>query len=269
MTYLSPAEVLLKKYGIAKPRDIDLEVLAYTVGAKVKFKQMESCEARITGLDNSAVITVDNRYGEKRARFSLSHELGHWHHHRNQQLYCAKKDIGSAASAKAKEREADRYAADILMPRYMFEPRMRTYSRPSFKSIKELGEEFDVSRKATALRYVNLDGGYSMLICWGLEGRKWYRPSKHWLDNWAPKKDHDPDTDVLDLLFGKISEARGPVLCPASAFFGRYDAEQHGVYAHSVISGSQSDPNCREVLTFLTPQSADMFEATRRYGVGW
>lgn len=263
MTRMSPAEELLQRYGITDPGDIDLEVLAFAEGAKVKYKSMESCEARITGIRDRAVITIDDRYGEKRARFSLSHELGHWHHHRNQRLYCAKQDIGAVNGlAKSKERQADQFAAELLMPRYMFEPRLRAFSKPSFKSIGELSEAFDASRKATALRYVDLDPGLSMLICWGQNGRKWYRGSRLWPDSWAPKKDHDPDTDVLDLLFGKAEEARGRALCPASAFFGRYDAEQHGVYAHSVISGSSAAPLSREVLTMIWPQSEAMFDST-------
>ena len=260
MRRLSPAETLLQRYGVAEPRDIDLEALAYAVGARVKYRRMETCEARITGIGEKAVITIDDRYGAKRARFSLSHEMGHWHHHRNQRLYCAKQDIGAVnGRAKAKERDADRYAADLMMPQYLFEPMLRAFSCPSFSSIDELAAEFDASRKAAALRFVTLHNSPSMLICYGPERRKWYRPSPSWPEKWIPKIDHDPDTDVMDLLFGKQEESKHRSLYPASAFFGRYDAEQHGVYAHSVLSRS-SDPQSKEVLTFLVPQKASMFD---------
>lgn len=261
MNSSSPAEALLQKYGITDPQEIDLEVLAFAAGARVKYRQMKACEARITGIGDKAVITIDDRYGARRARFSLAHEMGHWHHHRNQRLYCSKDDIGKVNGiASGKERQADRYAADLMMPRYLFEPLQRAFATPSFASVDALAKEFSSSRKAAALRYIDLDSDISMLVCYGPEGRKWYHSSSSWPETWIPKKEHDPDTDVLDLLFGKKKERKNRTIEPASAFFARYDAERYEVYAHSVVSGSSSTRSSREVLTLLIPRNAEMLE---------
>lgn len=219
MSRLSPAEALLHQYGIVNPKDIDLELLAFVVGTKVKYRLMESCEARITGIRDKAIITIDDRYGAKRARFSLSHELGHWHHHRNQRLYCAKQDIGGVnGRGKVKEREADRYAADLMMPRYLFAPQMRAYSQPSFCSIDELAETFDASRKATAMRFVDLDPSPSLLICYGPHGRKWYRGSKDWPDDWAPKKSMIPIRMSWTFFLASAPKPAGAVCIPQVPF---------------------------------------------------
>lgn len=259
MKGLSRAESYLQNYGIGDPRDIDLEVLAWTMGARVKYKSLESCEAKITGVGDRAIITVDNGFGVRRARFSLAHEIGHWQEHRNEILSCTKQDIGAVNGRGAyKEREADRYAANLIMPRYLFAPRIRDFKNPSFSSIDELAEAFDVSRKASALRFTDLYTSEAMLICFGPNGRKWYHGSPSWPDSWAPKKDHDPDTGVMELVFGGSTAAAHRSLHPASAFFGHYAAEDHGVYAHSVLSRGTS--NDTEVLTFIVPQTIAMFE---------
>lgn len=269
MTRLSNAEEYLIRHGVSDPHHIDLEALAWTMGAKVKYRRLETCEAKITGIGDRAIITIDDFYGVRRARFSLAHEIGHWQNHRNQILSCDKQDIGAVSGiGGTKEREADRYAANLIMPRYLFAARMRDFKRPSFSSIEELAEAFDVSRKAAALRYVDLDTSESMLICYGPRGRKWYHGSPHWPDSWAPKKDLDPDTGVMDLMFNSRNQERGRILRPASGFFGRYSANDFGVYAHSVFSGSRSDEMAAEVLTLIVPQTSSMFDDST-HASGW
>ena len=89
---LSPAERLLRLYGIVAPGQIDLEVIAFDQGVSVKRRPLTGCEARILGRGDRAIITVDNRQSKTRQRFSTAHELGHWHHHRGKTLACRSTD---------------------------------------------------------------------------------------------------------------------------------------------------------------------------------
>ena len=41
-----PAEKVLRDLGIVRPEDIDLEVVAWHLGAKVKYRPLNTCEAR-------------------------------------------------------------------------------------------------------------------------------------------------------------------------------------------------------------------------------
>ena len=59
MSYSAP-ERLLRSLGIEKPEDIDLEAVAWSVGAKVKYRPLKSCEARICGYGDKAIISVDS-----------------------------------------------------------------------------------------------------------------------------------------------------------------------------------------------------------------
>ena len=72
------AELLLQEYGVSQPEDIDLEAIAFDQGATIKYRRMDSCEARISGHGTTAVISINNTSHPDRQRFSLAHELGHW-----------------------------------------------------------------------------------------------------------------------------------------------------------------------------------------------
>jgi hypothetical protein len=117
----TPAETILKRLGITDPREIDLEAIAWHLGAHIRYRPLEHCEARIVGHADRAVITVNSRSGRRRKRFSIGHELGHWHHDRGRLLFCQAADIGRAA---------DRFASNLLMPEYLCEPIHGSISTP-------------------------------------------------------------------------------------------------------------------------------------------
>ena len=45
----TPAELVLLDLGINSPADIDLEAIAWTLGARVRYRPLDSCEARRQG----------------------------------------------------------------------------------------------------------------------------------------------------------------------------------------------------------------------------
>ena len=51
MNGLTEAEQLLQELGITEPEEIDLEAIAYYVGATIKRRPLDGCEARIVGSD--------------------------------------------------------------------------------------------------------------------------------------------------------------------------------------------------------------------------
>ena len=82
MSLLSPAERILRELGITEPCEIDLEAIAWHLGARIKRCNLGGCEARIIGHRDRAIIRVDRSSHHRRQRYSIGHELGHWHHHR-------------------------------------------------------------------------------------------------------------------------------------------------------------------------------------------
>lgn len=227
--------------------------------------QKTDTTAQIMGIRDRAIITIDKRFGEARARFSLGHEIGHWQCHKNQNLHCSKEVIGSSNSGvPPKERQADAYSAGLLMPAFMVEPIVKSFSRPSFKQIGELATQFRVSRTAAALRYIATEKDYALLVCYGPNGRLWTRPSRNWPQKLIPKQDIDPETDIYDLLFGRKVEAKSSGLEPAGCYFNGGDVRHAEVYAHSVLTGQRDNPADRTVLTLIIPRSSDLIEAGER-----
>lgn len=170
-----PAERLLHDLGITEPGEIDVEVIACAVGAAVRYRRLFVGDARIIGLGDRAIITVDDRASRVRQRFSVAHELGHWHHHRGQQLIChgaADQQVGAAGC----EREADRYAAGLLMPRFMLEPLVAGVPM-SFGLVYQVAATFSVSAMAAALRLAEIHPAAFALVVEEADGRRWFRRS--------------------------------------------------------------------------------------------
>lgn len=88
----------------------------------------------------------------QRRRFTLAHELGHWTCQCLEGAiaarYCRAEEIGLDPTAKALEREANVFAAELIMP----EPEVRA----GFTAIHELAERFGVSDDAMHWRLYNL-----------------------------------------------------------------------------------------------------------------
>jgi hypothetical protein len=92
---LSPPERLLWAQGVRSPEHIDLEAIAATRGARVLYRQLDGCAARLVASGNKAVISVASDDNLGRRRFSLGHELAHWICDANRRSFkCANADIG-------------------------------------------------------------------------------------------------------------------------------------------------------------------------------
>jgi hypothetical protein len=250
----SLAERLLRELGVTDPQDIDLEAIAYYRGASVKYRPLDGCEARILGYKDKAIITVDPRTTSGRQRFSLGHELGHWEYHREQSLICRSEDIGNhAGTTPATERTADQYAADILMPDYLFRPRAMAYPTANFTAVGELAEQFRTSRIATAIRFVEKGPLPAVLVCHGLEGRKWFKRSRHVPSSLFPRKELDSDSFAFDVLRGEKRES-GVHVMDADTWFEHWKAKEYELYEETVKTGDT------EILTLLTWKDESMLE---------
>jgi Zn-dependent peptidase ImmA (M78 family) len=250
---VSAAEALLLSLGIVDPKDLDLEAIAWCQGAEVRYATLASCEARIIGYGNRAIITVDPSHGSARTRYSIGHELGHWAHHRGSSSICRSDEIGAHTPKNGSERIADGYAADLLMPSYLFKPAALRLKKVTFSAVTELANLFQTSRTATALRLVGVGPEPAMLICHGPEGRKWFNRGPDVPERWFPRDELDAESNALDVLHGGASQ-RLPMLIGADAWFDRRAAERYEVYEQTVrVAGG-------DVLTLLTFKSPEMLE---------
>jgi hypothetical protein len=249
----SPSEITLKELGVTAPEQIDLDAIAWHLGVQVKYKPLDGCEARLIGNEQRAVATINKRSSFKRQRFSLGHELGHWFHHKGRVLICRSDEIGNRRSADF-ERTADRYAANLLLPWYLFRPISRDHPF-SFRGIDDLGELFGVSMTATAIRVIESGHTPGLLVCHGKKGRKSFRRGPGVPERWFPQNELDADSYAFDVLFGDKVD-KSPHLIDADAWFDRQEARRYEIREQSVKVVDS------EVLTLLEIIDGDMLEET-------
>lgn len=254
MRALRPAELLLQSLGITDPCQIDVEAIAYDQGATVKYRRLDGCEARIVGTDDRAVISVDDSAIPVRRRFSTAHELGHWYHHRGRSFICRPEDIGDyRRGALDPERVADGYAADLLLPNYLFEPRASALKAATFEGVDALRNDFQTSITATAIRLVEHGPEPAMLVCHGKGGRRWFNRPRQVPERWFPRQELDADSYAMDVLFGDTKRSRRRLM-PAEAWFDHYTAGRYQVYEQSQKATDG------EILTLLTFKDGDMLD---------
>lgn len=229
----TPAEGLLRSLGVTSPDEIDLEAIAWSMGAKVREAELPSCEARIIGFRDQAIITVRNSGDPRRRRFSIGHELGHWIHHRGRSSICRSSDIGNPGAASQLEKQADRFAADLLMPRFLFCRSAAQLKRPDFEGIDMLATTFTTSRLATALRCVDIDSWPAVLVCHGPSGRRWFKRADSVPDDWFPREDLDPSSPSFPVMFGAVERSKSQAVA-ASLWFDRRDASRYRITEQSL-----------------------------------
>lgn len=241
------AERVLLDLGVSKPSEIDLEAVAYSLGAIVKFRPMDGCEATIVGNGRRAVIAVNSGSIAVRRRFSIGHEIGHWLLHRNRLLMCTAKDIGGSRLGKLDpERQADDFASDLILPDYLFRPAIAKSTRILLPTLREIAGEFQVSLTATAIKVAKSNRFPVVVVRDGKDGRRWSIPSAIVPGWWKLGARLDPETFAYGLLHRDDQEQAWPRAMGADAWFDFRGCDRYEVKEQSFASGPE------EIMTVLT-----------------
>ena len=251
---LPKADFILRELGITKPDEIDVEAIAWRLGARVKDERLDHCEARVVGANDAAVITVNQKASVERQRFSICHELGHWIYHRRQMLLCSGDEIERpSAESNSLERVADRFASELLMPAYSSAPIAESLGRPSMQVVRRLSEVFKTSQTAAAIRLVEMSEEPMILACYGRTGRRWFARSRTIKRDWFPTDDPSHDTSTFNMLHRSTPQAMPPRSTTASTWFGRWDASRYELVEESLKVG------VADVLTLLRFKDVSFF----------
>jgi len=157
------ANTIIEHYGPSLPIPVPVQNIAEAVGI--------SEINPITGADFEGLLITDSAKARgtivynadsslERRKFTIAHEIGHFllpfHDSRAQ---CAKNDLGvirSADERRAREAEANRFAAALLLPEKPFRADIRRLGKPDTSHILKLAEKYNVSKEATSRRYAAL-----------------------------------------------------------------------------------------------------------------
>jgi len=159
------ARQLLQQYKISVP-PVDVERLAKRLGLRVV---EEKLEGEISGMlyrdGERAVILINQDDAPVRKRFSMAHELGHYHLHESSSVFVDRRvrfrDSTSSQGIFKEEIEANSFAAELLMPEsFVLQETVRLRGRrfplSDEELIEELAKRFQVSRQAMEVRLANL-----------------------------------------------------------------------------------------------------------------
>lgn len=237
MKRLTAGERLLQELGITEPEEIDLETIAWHLGATVKYRILDGCEARIVGTGTRAIITVNSASAWVRQRFSLGHEIGHWHYHRGRTLVCSSEDIREHGNSGIfLERQADSFSADLLMPSYILDPYLRQFQSLNFDTIRQVAKAFNTSIPATAIRLTEHGTWPVILVCHRQDGRKWFVRNRFVSDDWFPSSELSIESHAFGILFGNEPDQKKACKISASTWFDRRDAGRYTIQEQSIRS---------------------------------
>lgn len=133
---------------------VDVHAIASRMGIDVRCGDIDE-SGRIEVREGRPCITVNCDEARVRQRFTVAHELGHWslgHLQHGQRLFRDAPDSFTLA-AGGQEREANAFAAAILMPADALRYVMQNGVADSLESLARL---FEVSRAAMHWRVQNL-----------------------------------------------------------------------------------------------------------------
>lgn len=228
-------EELLARCLVDSPQDIDLELIAFEAGLQVRDAPVERGEASLVGYGRKGIVTVAPGVSIERRRFSIAHEIGHWEQHRGQSFQCRIEERALDKRERTKEREADDYAASLMMPTNLFKEAIASSKGGvSLALISDLGSMFNASFPATAIRYAELSGEPVVLAFKGAGNNRWWSsrsksvPEERWLH-----RELDSDTYAHDLLAAPVGTKRYGKM-PAEIWFDGIAEDRHEIVEHSV-----------------------------------
>src|SRR5690606_5481724 len=113
------------------------------------------------------------------------------------------------------ERRANRFAAELLLPRNMFK-RVARERAITFGTARDLASSFQTSLTATVIRLVELSAYPALVACHDARGRRWLVTSAQLPEQLVVRDGPHPESLAARLLKGL--PAPGPGVVPARAW---------------------------------------------------
>jgi Zn-dependent peptidase ImmA (M78 family) len=156
-------ENLLQEAGVSSI-PVPLHSIADYLGVSIKYHPYEGeLAGMIARTAQGAVVGINSLHPRTRQRFTLAHELGHFLLHSfdvhiDTGFRVKRRDGTSSLAVDPEEIEANRFAAELLMPfsRVLDDLIERDIDIESDEDIRILADRYQVSRQAMSIRISNL-----------------------------------------------------------------------------------------------------------------
>lgn len=152
-------EVLVRMGGVALP--IPVEEIATSWNIRISYAPTEdNFSGVLIRKDASALMGVNSDEAPVRQRFTVAHELGHFLLHENKDTFVDyRRPPGEGSVRTPKEREADMFAAALLMPEKILARDYKALGKQVIgkEEIFFLAKRYGVSKEAMEFRIINLN----------------------------------------------------------------------------------------------------------------
>jgi Zn-dependent peptidase ImmA (M78 family) len=143
---------------------VPLATIAKHLGIFVKYEPYEGeLSGMIATQGGHTVIGINSSQSKNRQRFTLAHEIGHYvlhnyNMHVDRSFVIRNRDSKSSMAIDPDEIEANRFAAELLMPKDLLESDLDEFDVDieDAGTIRHMAERYGVSEQAMTLRLVNL-----------------------------------------------------------------------------------------------------------------
>lgn len=162
---------ILRELGIVKSSDIDLERIADFLNVKLKSSALDDSISGFFVMKNGVANIIYNKYQSAvRQRFTIAHELGHYKLEHKKELSLSKTHLPIYRNEKSStgeirmEREANLFAAMLLMPEDFIEYEINNDTTKEGNRLEYLAKKFRVSEQAMTYRLAYLDYDMNAII---------------------------------------------------------------------------------------------------------
>ncbi len=241
------ARNLLRDLMVEEPSEIDLmTVVGFLGGLTVEEGGLEGADGRILWGQKGAAIRIKAGLWPGRKRFTLAHEIAHFVLHKNNPQ--GRFDTGhqfAIWNEASEEAEANVFASELLMPDYLFTPRLKRQT-PSFRNLDQLAEEFAASRFSTAIQYVHYCHEQVALV-FSRDGQViWTKAAKQF--PWPIRHGQlSKDSGAGALAAGGPNETGKMAPTPVYAWLSGFDYDRD----HDIMEESRVLPSYGGVLSLL------------------
>lgn len=160
------ADELVRDLNLTIP--IDLNKICENYNIKIVYRDIISADGYFIPIKKKIIISNKIR-GTYKERFTIAHELGHYFN-LNDKTYKLDayyyKDYKSKDKQDKFEREADEFAAELLMPKIFIKNKLEEIDIKDWKKLIDLSMKYQVSIAAILIKYIDNSYGINRIGCY-------------------------------------------------------------------------------------------------------
>jgi Zn-dependent peptidase ImmA (M78 family) len=153
---------LLKRKNVRRP-PVPVEKIARALGLEISFAPLNAdLSGAILRSRDGVVIGVNSSHHPNRQRFTIAHEIGHFLLHKGMNVHWDTdfrvnwRDGESSEGVNREEMQANRFAAELLMPASFVMTDIEKVSDLNKETIRRLARRYKVSSQAMEIKLGNL-----------------------------------------------------------------------------------------------------------------